>query len=243
MDDPETFPMRPGVWREPAPARDPVADRTPDQAGSAAADPHSEPTPGDTIWLSQARPTRADAVKNRALLLNTARSLFSLHGVETVTMSQVAEAAGVGKGTLYRHFPGKPQLCHALLDDDQRALQREVLARLGRVRSSAEARAALGWFVGAIMTFCARNHAILAGEESAFGEETLYHPAHLWWRQTLRALLVQAGTTLDPDYAADTLYILLDPRTLRFQNTRGLSDAARRAQLDRLIDLLIPTSM
>jgi AcrR family transcriptional regulator len=77
----------------------------------------------EIVMYGESLPSRADALKNRALLLETARRLFSEQGVEAVSMTAIADAAGVGKGTLYRHFENKAQLCQALLDDDQRALQ------------------------------------------------------------------------------------------------------------------------
>ncbi|HRF98801.1 MAG TPA: helix-turn-helix domain-containing protein, partial [Aggregatilineales bacterium] len=55
----------------------------------------------DSILINPTNPPRADALRNHALLLETARQLFVEQGVESVTMSQIAQAAGVGKGTLY----------------------------------------------------------------------------------------------------------------------------------------------
>src|SRR6266545_1056740 len=56
----------------------------------------------------------------------TAR-LFAEHGVEAVTMDDVATAAGVGKGTLYRRFGDRSGLAVALLDERERELQERVL--------------------------------------------------------------------------------------------------------------------
>lgn len=178
---------------------------------------------GEAIWLTEVRPTRADAVKNRALLLATARALFEASGVEAVTMSAVAEAAGVGKGTLYRHFANKGQLCEELLDSDQRDMQTRVLEQLSTVRDAASARLALGWFMGEMLDFYQRNDSLFYIDPIQSSEGMLIHPAHYWVRQTFRGLLAQAGAALDLEYAADTLYLMLDPRTLRFQSARGLS--------------------
>ncbi|MGH3248848.1 MAG: TetR/AcrR family transcriptional regulator [Trebonia sp.] len=61
----------------------------------------------------QARRPRADAERNRARLLDAAKAAFaSSH--EPVTLEQIARDAGVGIGTLYRHFPTREALVEAL---------------------------------------------------------------------------------------------------------------------------------
>jgi AcrR family transcriptional regulator len=60
------------------------------------------------------RPLRADAARNRDALLEAARACFARSGQAT-QMDDVAAAAGVGVGTLYRHFPTKLDLICALL--------------------------------------------------------------------------------------------------------------------------------
>ena len=65
---------------------------------------------------SGARPLRADAARNRRLLLDAARDAFGRHGV-SASLDDVARAAGVGPGTLYRHFPTRDQLVLAVIDE------------------------------------------------------------------------------------------------------------------------------
>lgn len=166
------------------------------------------------LLQEELRPTRADAVKNRELLLNTARQLFAEQGVENVSMSAIAEVAGVGKGTLYRHFTDKADLCHALLDHEQRELQERTLIRLSEGGDAVET---LSWFLAEIAQFVDQNGSLLCegmGQIEAMG---LGHPAHMWWRQTIRALLVQIGRPIDVDYTADILYIMLDVHVAYFQ--------------------------
>ncbi|GAA1251847.1 TetR/AcrR family transcriptional regulator [Oryzihumus leptocrescens] len=61
----------------------------------------------------EGKPLRADAVRNRARLLETATSLFAERGVEA-SLDDIAKAAGVGIGTLYRHFPTREDLVLAV---------------------------------------------------------------------------------------------------------------------------------
>src|SRR3712207_4184359 len=70
---------------------------------------------------------RADAARNRLRILAAAERLFAARGVAGVTMDDVAAAAGVGKGTLYRRFVDKGGLAVALLDQRERELQQAIL--------------------------------------------------------------------------------------------------------------------
>ena len=62
------------------------------------------------------RRLRADAVRNRAKVLDAARAEFAEHGSEA-QMEDVARRAGVGVGTVYRHFPTKQALAEALVEE------------------------------------------------------------------------------------------------------------------------------
>jgi AcrR family transcriptional regulator len=55
------------------------------------------------------RPMRADARRNRERVLEAAKAAFGIHGIDT-QMDDVAARAGVGVGTVYRHFPTKEAL-------------------------------------------------------------------------------------------------------------------------------------
>lgn len=190
----------------------------------------------DLIIIGEHRPTRADALKNRALLLDTAQRLFAEQGVDAVSMSAIAEAAQVGKGTLYRHFPNKTDLCMALLDKDQRDLQERTLERL---RDHTCALDNLRWFLDETVGFLLRNQDFL-GSAMSSAAGRLQHPAHSWWRQTIRSLLGQVGVAGDLDYFADVLYVMLNIETIEFQRRVLGYDGARIRQgllatLDRFV--------
>jgi AcrR family transcriptional regulator len=66
--------------------------------------------------LADAKPLRADAARNRDRVLKTAYETFASEGL-TVPLDEIARRAGVGAGTVYRHFPTKDDLFRAVIDD------------------------------------------------------------------------------------------------------------------------------
>src|SRR6201991_1994659 len=70
---------------------------------------------------------RGDAARNRTLLLDAARSLIAERGADAVTTDDIAVAAGVGKGTLFRRFGSRAGLMIVLLDEDEKAEQQEMM--------------------------------------------------------------------------------------------------------------------
>jgi AcrR family transcriptional regulator len=193
----------------------------------------------DEFTFAGPRPSRADAVKNRAALVETARRLFAEQGVEAVSMTAIADAAGVGKGTLYRHFDSKAELCLALLDAEQHTLQDETLRRLSAQDSPLEK---LKWFLESVVRFIARNDALLRVEHGPSGPPALAHPAHLWWRQTIAGLLRQCLICPDSDVEsrADVLYAMLDIHTQRYlRHVRGYGLPRVIALMHDLLDRLL----
>jgi AcrR family transcriptional regulator len=65
---------------------------------------------------SASRPLRRDAQANRDRLVTAARALLARQGVD-VSVEEITRRAGVGMGTLYRHFPSKEDLVDAVLED------------------------------------------------------------------------------------------------------------------------------
>ena len=76
------------------------------------------------------RPLRADAARNRARVLDAARTAFAEAGLD-VGVEEIARRAGVGKGTLYRRFPTKEALVRAIFED--------ILEEIERIADQADA--------------------------------------------------------------------------------------------------------
>lgn len=66
--------------------------------------------------MTASRPLRADGRRNRERLLHVAAAAFAADGL-SVPLDEIARRAGVGPGTLYRHFPTKTELFEAVLHD------------------------------------------------------------------------------------------------------------------------------
>ena len=84
------------------------------------------PRTAETAVADPCRARRADARRNRERVLLAARRLFAQHGLDA-QMDRIAAGAGVGVGTVYRHFPNKEDLLEALIED-----RFERLAAAGR---------------------------------------------------------------------------------------------------------------
>lgn len=71
---------------------------------------------------------RADAARNRAVLIETARDMVAELGVDKLTMDALAERSGLGKGTVFRRFGTRAGIFMALLDAGERGFQARVLS-------------------------------------------------------------------------------------------------------------------
>jgi AcrR family transcriptional regulator len=101
----------------------------------------------DQTAVSQARRTRADAERNRVRLLDAARAAFA-SGQASVPLDQIARDAGVGIGTLYRHFPTREALVEALYRKELDELCASAEALLATRSPEAALRAWLDRFAG-----------------------------------------------------------------------------------------------
>src|SRR2546430_4136585 len=80
------------------------------------------------VLASGAEPAeRADAARNRRVLLTAAREMLAADGADKLTMDGLAERAGLGKGTVFRRFGTRAGIFRALLDDAERSFQQLVL--------------------------------------------------------------------------------------------------------------------
>jgi len=101
------------------------------------------------------RPMRADARRNRERVLAAAADVFSEVGMRA-QVEEVARRAGVGVGTVCRHFPTKQALVEAVLE----AMYESLLDDARRALEQPDAGAAFRTFFNALSEFQARNRAL-----------------------------------------------------------------------------------
>ena len=177
------------------------------------------------------RPMRADAQRNREQLLAAAVAAFSKDGPE-VTLESIAKDAGVGIGTLYRHFPSREALVDAAYRSELARLCDSVPALLGEMQADKAMRTWMDQFIEYMTTKRGMSDAlrkVIASGGNPFAESRTRLLAAF-------AALMQAG-------AADgTMRSDLDPADL-LASMSGVSlavgDPAQREQAGRLLDLLM----
>ncbi|MFI9410232.1 TetR/AcrR family transcriptional regulator [Nocardia gamkensis] len=167
-----------------------------------------------------AAPERADAARNRAKVLAAAAELFATRDPRTVTMDDIAKAAGVGRGTLYRRYPDTNAVAVALLDEHERALQAKLLSGPPPLGPGAPAAQRLAAFYAAMVELLdAHAHLVLGAE---IGGARFATGAYGFWYAHVRALLSAAGIR-EPDAMVDPLLAPLAAEVYRQQRERGLT--------------------
>ena len=169
---------------------------------------------------------RADAARNRRLLLDAAEALVAEQGADAVTMDKVAAKAGVGKGTVFRRFTNRAGLMRALLDHTETQLQQDFMfgpPPLGPGAAPFERLVAFG---------CARLALVgVEGEVLRAADaspETRYtHPAHRLCHAHIAMLMRAAGVTGDIPLLADVLMAALDASLVMQQLSTPGIDLAR----------------
>jgi AcrR family transcriptional regulator len=164
---------------------------------------------------------RADAARNRVRVLVAAERLFARRDGREVTMEQIALAAGVGKGTLYRRYPDVASIAQALLDEHERALQDRLLRGPPPLGPGAPPAERLAAFYRAMLKLLERHgHLALAGET---GERRYRTGAYAAWTLHVGGLLSEAGVG-DRPALIDAMLAPLAPDVFAHQRASGLSE-------------------
>jgi AcrR family transcriptional regulator len=155
-----------------------------------------------------ARPERADAARNRRRVLDAARQLFAERGVRAVTMSEVAEAAGVAKGTIFHRFGDRAGLALALVGEAERGLQEQILRGPPPLGPGAPPRERLDAFLDALTRLTVEHRELLVEVEAAAPAARYRTGAYRAWLQHVVLVLGELGVAGDRALRA---HLLLAP--------------------------------
>lgn len=178
-----------------------------------------------------ARPLRADAQRNRDHLVSVARTAFAADG-DDVTLERIAKDAGVGIGTLYRHFPTRDALVEAVYAAELDA----VVADAEPLLVALPADEALREWMNNYARFTAAKRGILGTLRAGWASGRIAMPST---RERIAAAIgsmLAAGAadgTLRSDVDADDVVSMLLGVFLSAGGTGG------SAQTERLLDLVI----
>ncbi len=184
-----------------------------------------------TSPTTPARAPRADAERNRLLLLAAAQRAFAEHG-EQVALERIAKQAGVGIGTLYRHFPTRAALVEAVYRSELARLQQSADALLRELPPAPAMRTWMDRFADYVAT----KRGMADTLRALVAEGTITRS------ETRAGLAAAIARMLDAGAAAGTLRGDVDPEDVLSSIvgvflTTGASE--QRAQAGRMLDLLM----
>ncbi len=186
------------------------------------------------ILLDDSPPRRGRPPTSRKMVLAAAADLFThAEAHAAVSMDDIAAAAGVGKGTLFRAFGSRAGLIEAIFE--ARIVSFREAVEHGPVPLGPQAPAAqrLVAILDALLTLKLQNANLIRARESS-GAELVSHGFYSWIHELLSSLISQAAVT-DGEFAAYAAHALLSMQrpdiAEHLQSVNGLSrDDLRQAQ-------------
>ncbi len=150
------------------------------------------------------RTERADALRNREAVLAAADALFAASSSpQSVSMDDIAAAAGVGKGTLFRRFGDRAGLIGAVIASRLEPVRQGV--QEAQDAAGASPRQRVLDLLDTSLRFKIENRNLMSAAEDA-GLSSPYQAEHYgWWHEILRTALDQMPGVPDADFTAHAL--------------------------------------
>lgn len=184
---------------------------------------------------------RVDAARNRERILCTARRLFDERGASCVSMDEIAEAAGVGKGTLFRRFGSRASLAAAVLSEGELALQEGIIRGAPPLGPGAPPDERLIAFGEALLDMLELHSELLRAAETWPARFT--HPTYRVHRLHVMLLLREADPECDAEVLADTLLAALGAELfIHLRTERGTSLTRLKEGWRELVRRTVPSA-
>ncbi|WP_206793304.1 TetR/AcrR family transcriptional regulator [Amycolatopsis sp. MtRt-6] len=190
--------------------------------------------------MPEPRRERADAARNRAAILAAAEELLVANGPDHVSLERVAQAAGVGKATVFHRFGSRSGLMRALMEDRVRKLTETIETGPPPLGPGAPATDRLLAFLDAVVDLATRNAALVAAYEKAAGEERQAGDVYQYWHRHVSGLIAQARSGLDAELLAHILLGALHSDLVVHLVRRGDTDRLRTTLHELVGSLLAP---
>jgi AcrR family transcriptional regulator len=168
---------------------------------------------------------RVDAARNRARILCTAQRLFEQRGVGCVSMDEIAEQAGVGKGTLFRRFGSRAALAQAVLSERESKFQEAIIRGAPPLGPGAPPQERLAAFGEAVIDTLESNADLLLAAEDR-GARFSSAP-YAVYRLHITLLLREADPAGDAEYLAEALLACLGADFFLYQREAREMDTER----------------
>lgn len=198
----------------------------------------------------QERKERRDYKENRHIILQSAQELFDAHGVDNVSMRQIAQLAGIGQGTLYRRYAHKGELCLDIMKGSMRRICDDIQSYLYEAKEQT-IRHKLEKVIELMLNFVEKQSQNLCAitapgceQNSIIYSTPLYKSFHAIICELLEGALREQGRlTPDPIYTADAIIAMLAPNLYVYhRNNRGYTKDEIRENISRLfLDQLFAT--
>lgn len=162
---------------------------------------------------------RRDGLESSFLILETAQRLFAKYGVAEVSMHQIAKAAGVGQGTLYRRYANKGELCMELLKESAEKVMQEMEQQIADIHGHAnQAIEVLDSVIERAIDFIDEKEDLLASVNQAqlIGDNEFYQKLHHIFCQLLKMAELEPRD-MDIPLAADILLSTISPSFYLFE--------------------------
>jgi AcrR family transcriptional regulator len=180
------------------------------------------------------RPMRADAQRNYARLLSAAMAAFTEHGADDTSLEEIARRAGVGIGTLYRHFPTRQALLEAVYRDQVEALRARAYELIG---SDETPLAALAAWLRALTTFSSTKQSLTSALLATIGKDSdLLSSCSLVICDAADILLKRAQQSGDVRADADARDLIRLVHAVNIATQRAPTDPG---QSERLLGLIL----
>ncbi|MCF6469732.1 TetR/AcrR family transcriptional regulator [Nonomuraea sp. MG754425] len=179
---------------------------------------------------------RADAARNRQKIIEVAARTIAERGAENLSLDEVARAAGVGVGTVYRRFGDRTGLLLALLDERERRFQSAFFSGPPPLGPGAPAGERIEAFLHALVDRILADQdlfLLLEKGKTGSGRTGPYQVHHIH----LATLLARACPATDAAYLADALLAPVNAHLIAAQREeRGMSVEQIKAGLTTLVE-------